>query len=310
MGTVLESIYGVGSNKGIPASRFPGPLVNRSQPDSLAKVADPVPSHRAVSRKIHGHLLESYSTNRLSCIVCQVKNIQCSYKNDLSLCEACRKSKVRCIKEVPLGQTRQISLPSINSLVETDREPGKSGDSATLQYRSVVDLTNDAEVAGPALLNRNSNPGPIPNCRRCRTIDNCARCPKSEGYRFLCEICRDPCLTCKLGNPTPDLQPPKNNHQAHHSSPALNRLPEVFNRHVAVDRPLQTTPQHLSAGKKRRISASEAIQEDQEAIKRARNGETSQKFQARMARENEELMMGNEALEDELALLRRVAAGV
>lgn len=68
-----------------------------------------------------------------------------------------------------------------------------------------------------------------------------------------------------------------------------------------------SSPEHDSVGKKRRASALEAVQENQEVVKRAKNNETSRKHQARMAQPDEELKI--ETLEHELALLRRVAGG-
>ena len=249
---------------------------------------------------------DSCNTGRLPCVVCQVKNIQCSYKNDLSSCEACRKSKIRCIKQMPLGQHCQISPSFVDVSMEANKDPGKSGESGIMEHRSVVDLSRDTGAAGPTIPVPNSYPGQVLKCRRCGTIDHCAGCPESEGYRFPCEICGHQYQTCKLGRPTPNAPPPINNHRVHKSSPPLNEKSETFNGDGAVVGLFRASSlDHHSVGKKRRASASEAIQKDQEVVKRAKNNEASRKHQARMAREYEELRNG--VLEDELALLRRVA---
>ena len=211
---------------------------------------------------------------------------------------------------MPSGQNRRIILPSINSLVERDRQPGKSGDSATLQNRSVVDLTRHTEVPGPTIPAPNSYPHPVPKCHNCGMMDSCAPCPGSEGYQSLCEICGHPCSTCELENTTPHFQPPNNRSRARPNWPSLNGKSELPEGDVVVAKSMGTTlPEHHSAAKKRTASVSEATQEYQDGVKRAKNDETSRKYRVRMAREYEELMMGNEVLEDELALLRRVAGG-
>ena len=257
---------------------------------------------------------ESYSTNRLPCIVCQVKSIQCFYKNDLSSCEACRKSKIRCIKQMPLGQKCQISLPSINASVEPNSDLGKSGRSGTMQHRSAMDPTRDTRVSGPTIPLPNSYPNAALNCPKCEKTDNCARCPGPDGYRFLCEICEHQHLACKLGNPPSNAQPPIRNHRAHQLSPALIERTEVFNSDddvaaVVVGSPGTASLQHLSAGKKRSMSASVATWEDQEDSKRAKNREMSRKYQVRTAREYEELMRGNEGLRAEMGLWRNTGGG-
>ena len=63
---------------------------------------------------------------------------------------------------------------------------------------------------------------------------------------------------------------------------------------------------HHSTGQKRGVSASVAVQDDQETVKRAKNIETSQEHRVRLAREYEELMMGNEGLRAEMGLLKNV----
>ena len=226
----------------------------------LDPVPGSVPGHRADSRKVRRRMHESYSANRLPCAVCQVKSIQCSYKNGLSSCEACRKSKIRCIKQMPLAQHRQISPRSINTSTETKRDPGKSEESGTLQHRNVVDLTNDTGVAGPTHPGPTSYPRPALNCPSCAKTDKCAWCPESEGYRFLGGIRGHQYLTCKLGRPTPNAPPPINNHRAHQFSPALNGKPEILNRDGAVFGPLvNASSGHHSTGQKRGVSVSEAI---------------------------------------------------
>ena len=56
--------------------------------------------------------------------------------------------------------------------------------------------------------------------------------------------------------------------------------------------------------KKRRASASVAIQEDRDAIRRAKVRETSQKHRAKRAQQTEDPKMRKEALEAALALLK------
>ena len=276
---------------------YHGTLVKRPQPDSLAKLPDADPGHGAESRKIRGHTRDSCTTNRLPCIVCQVKNIQCSYKNDLSSCEACRKSKVRCIKQLPLGPYCQISPPSLNTLVEA---PGKSGESGIMKHGSVVDLTQDTRVTRPTIPVPNPYPGPVLKCPECEKTDNRAWCPGPDDYRG------HQYLICKLGRPTSNAPPPAKTKETCQFSPTSNGKPDTLNGDGAIFGPLvNASSGHHPPGKKRGASASEAIQEDQEVIKRAKNNETSREHQARMAREYEELR--NETLEVELALLRRVA---
>ena len=108
----------------------------------------------------------------------------------------------------------------------------------------------------------------------------------------------------KLGNTIPSVQPPINNEGAHHSPPTLNGKTEIFDGDAAVPASLGTTSrEHQSTGKKRRASASVAIQEDQIAIERAKNRATSQKHRAKIAKETSDLRMKNEALKAALALL-------
>ena len=141
---------------------------------------------------------DSCSTNRLPCIVCQVKDIQCFYKNNLSLCEACRKTKIRCIKQMPLGQPCQISPAFFDTSIEAKKGPGKSGQSGSMKHRSGVDLTGDTGVTGPTVPVPNSYLGLILKCRRCGKTHDCAWRPGADGYRFLCEICGHQYLACKL----------------------------------------------------------------------------------------------------------------
>ncbi len=286
-----------------------GTLSNSSRPDSFAKLPEPFPGQGADSRTVRGHVQDTYSTNRLPCVVCKVKNMPCSYTIDLSACEECRKRKIRCTKEVPLGEHRRLSGSISPCLVETPMELEigleESGESGTLQYRSVVDLTKDAGVAGPTIPGPNPYPGSALRCQRCGKTDDCAWCPGSDGYRFLCGICGHQYLMGKLGNTTPSVQPPINDSGARQYSPALNERTELLNSDVAVVGALGTaSPEDQSAGKKRRASASVAIQEDQNAIKRAKNRERGQKYRAKKAQETSDLRTRNEALEAALALLK------
>lgn len=294
MGTVLESIYGLGSNQRILASVNSGALINPSQPYPLATLLDPVPGsgpgYSADSRKVRRRRHESFSTDRLPCAVCQVKSIECFYQNHLSSCEGCRTSKIRCIKQMPLGQHNHISPSFVDTSMEAEKDLGKSGERGIKQHRSVVNLTRDTEVTGPTL--PVPSPYPRPPLNRPKT-DNCAWCLGPEGYRFLCETYGHQYSTRKLDNTYPNVQPPNNNHRAHQALPALNGKPEGLNRDVAVAGPLETTPDHHPTAQKRKISASLAVQDDQDAVEGAKNIETSQEHRVRLAREYEELMMRN-----------------
>ena len=241
--------------------------------------------------------------------MCKVKNISCSYRLDLSACEECRKKKMLCIKEIPSGEHCQLSVSIspcfVDAPMEAKEDIGKSGETRALQHRTVVDLTRDAGIAGPAIASPKLYPGSALKCRRCGKTDDCAWCLGLDGYQFLCGICGHQYLMGKLGHTTPNVQPPINKHGTRQYSPALNDKTDTFNGNVAVVGPLGTTsPEHRSAGKKRRASASVAIQEDQDASKRAKNRKTDQKHRARKVQKISDLRVRNEALEAALALLK------
>ncbi len=293
----------------ILASISPDTLENRSRPDLLAKRPDLVPDQGANSRVFRRHTQESYSTNRLPCIVCKAKKIHCSYEIDMRACEECRKRKIRCIKGMPVSEHGQssgsVSPCFINTSIETKGDLGKHGENGTLQHRSMVDLTGDAGVAGPTIPGHSSYPGSAFKCRRCGKTDDCAWCPGPDGYWSLCGICGHQYLMGKLENATASVQPRINNHRARQFSPTLNENTEIFNGNVAGIGPTGTTsPGHQSAGKKRRASASIVTEEDMNAIKRARSKEASKKHRARKAQEAADLRMRNEALEAAVALMK------
>ena len=292
----------------ILASISLGTLGNRSQPDSPTKLSEPFPGQGKVSRVVREHMQESYTTDRLPCIVCRLKNIDCSYQIDLSVCEECRKKGNCCVEEMPSGEHCQLSGSgspfSVDSSKETKGDLGRSVESVYLQHRSIIDLTRDDEVAGPTI------PGPNPyvdsalKCRGCGKTADCAWCPGSKGYQLLCDSCGQHYLMGKLSNIKPNIQPPINKHSVRHFSLALNNQSEPFNGDGAVTGQLGTTsPVHQPTGKKRRASASETIQEDQDAIKRAKNREKCRKYQAKKAQEIEDLKARKEALEAAWALL-------
>ena len=250
---------------------------------------------------------ESYSTNRLPCAVCQVKSIQCFYQNRLSSCEGCRKSKIRCIKQMPLGQHNQISPTLVDTSIETTNNLGKTGERGIIQHRSVVDLTPDAGVAGPIIPVPNAYPGPLLKCRKRGKTDDCAWCLGPNGYRFLCETYGHQHSTCKLENAYPNAPPPLSDHRARQSSPALNEKPEIFNGDGAVFGPLvNASSGHHSTGQKRKGFASVAIGEEQDVVKRTKNIKTSRRNWVRQAWGFEKLTTRNEVLEDELKLLKSV----
>lgn len=85
---------------------------------------------------------------------------------------------------------------------------------------------------------------------------------------------------------------------------SLAKLPEPLPGQGADSRMVRGHMQEQSAGKKRRASASVAIQEDRDAIRRAKVRETSQKHRAKRAQQIEDLKMRKEALEAALALLK------
>ena len=298
----------------ILASIILGTLGNRSQPDSPAKLPEPFPGQGKVSRMVREHMQESYTTDRLPCIVCKVNNIHCSYQIDLSACDECRKQEIRCIKEMPSAEHCQLSGSgspcSVDSSTETRRDLGMSVESVTLQHRTIIDLTRDDGVAGPTMTGPNPYVGPALKCRRYGKTDDCAWCLGSNGYyQSLCGICGHQYMIGKLGNTKPNIQPPINNHGVRHFSLALNNQSELFNGDGAVIGQLGTTsPVHHSTGKKRRASASETIQEDQDAIKRAKNREKCQNYRAKKAQKIEDLRTRKEALEAAL-VLRKSAGG-
>ena len=278
----------------ILASTSLGTLGNRSQPDLPAKLQEPSPGQGKASRMVHEQMQESYTTERLPCIECKVKKIGCSYQIDLSACEECRKKEIRCIKELPSAEHCQLSS------TEARRDLGRSVDSVTLQHRSITDLTRDDGVAGPTPPNPTSYPG---SCQRCGYMHDCAWCPGSDGYRFLCRVCGHGYLKGKQGNGTINHQLPMDNHVARQFSPALNERTESFSADVAIPATLSPAPlDQQSTDKKRRASASVAIQEDQDAIRRAKNREKTRKYRAKKAQETEDLRTRKEALEAALVV--------
>ena len=293
----------------ILASISLGTLGDRSQPDSPAKLPEPFPGQGKVSRLVREPMQESYTTDRLPCIVCKLKNIPCSYQINLSACEECRKNEIHCVEELPSVEYCQLSnfaSPcSVDSSTKSRRGLGRGVESVYLQHRSIIDLTRDDEVAGPTI------PGPYPyvgsalKCRGCGKTADCAWCPGSKGYQLLCDICGQHYLMGKLRNTNPNIQPSIKNHGVRHFSLALNNQSELFNGDGAVIGQLGTTsPEHQSTSKKRKASASETIQEDQDAIKRAKNREKCQNHRAKKVQEIEDLRMRKEALEAAWALLK------
>lgn len=294
--------------QGILASISLGTLENRSQADSPANLPEPFPGQGKVSRLVREHMQESYTTDRLPCIVCKLKNIHCSHKIDLSACEECRKKGIRCIEEMPSAEHYQSSSSgspsSVDSSKGTGRDLGRSVESITLQHRSIIDLTRDDEVAGPTIPGSNPYVGSALKCLGCGKTADCAWRPGSKGYQLLCDTCGQHYLIGKLGHPNPNIQPPINSHGVRHFSPALNNQSELFNDDRAVIGQFGTpSPVHQPTGKKRRASVSETIQEDQDAIKRAKNREKCRKYQAKKAQEIEDLKARKEALEAAWALL-------
>ena len=292
----------------ILASISLGTLGYRSQTDSPANLPEPFPGQGKVSRLVREHMQESYTTDRLPCIVCNLKNIHCSYQIDLSACEECRKKGNRCIEEMPSAEHCQLSRSgspySVNSSTETRRGPGRGVESVNLQHRSIIDLTGDDGEVGRTIPGPNPYVGSALKCRGCGKTANCAWCPGSKGYQLLCDICGQQYLMGKLGNTNPNIQPPINNHDVRHFSPTLNTQSELFNGDGAVIGQFGTpSPVHQPTGKRRRASASETIQEDQDAIKRAKNREKCRKYQAKKAQEIEDLKARKEALEAAWALL-------
>ena len=191
---------------------------------------------------------------------------------------------------MPSGQNRRVSLPSINNLFERDIQPGKSGDSATLQNRSVLALTRHTEAAGPSIPAPHSYPHPVPSCQKCGTMNTRAPCPGSEGYEFLCEICGHPYSTCELENTTPHFQPHDNRSRARPNWPSVDGKSEIPDGDVVAAKGTtlprqqqQQQQQHHAAAKKRTASASEATREYEDGVRRAKNDEISWTYQAKMA---------------------------